>query len=122
MRKLITTMMGLMLLGGILSSTGCAPVPYQETYYVETEIILVPVPIPVPAPYPEPVEVGRSDPPPRRKAPLTKPRDSGNPRTKNPAHEQRSRNPVVARSGAGSGSEPSKASGRPTKRPGPKRR
>lgn len=120
MRKLITVIMGLLFLGCILISTGCAPMPYQETYYERVEIILVPVPVPVP--YPEPIEVGGSNPPPRRRTPLTKPRDSGNPRTKNPANDRSSGKPVIARGGGGADSPSKQVVRRPSKRPGTERR
>jgi hypothetical protein len=82
MKHLLTMGMGLLLLLTAIFGTGCAPMPYQETYYIETEVIVVYEP----PPYPDPGPICKNPPPPppERHTPLTPQSNSGNPRTKTP--------------------------------------
>ena len=106
----------LMIMAGflILAGTGCAPMPYQGSYYDDTEVIIIyePVPVPYPVPYPVPTEVGGSEPLPERHSPLKKPPSQGNPRIKTPRGDRTEEPPVVARGGEG----------RTKKKTGPRRR
>ena len=77
-----------------VSVTGCAPMPYVEHHYVETEVIIIHEPVPWPDPGPV---VHAPPPPPPRKRPLTPADDSGNPRTKTPRNDRSHGNTVVAR-------------------------
>ena len=120
MNKSIMTLTGFLVLMTALMGAGCAPMPYQGPYYWETEVIIIYEPVPVP--YPVPVEVGGAEPLPQRHTPLKKPRNSGNPRIKTPRGDRSDDPPVIARGGDNPVRKPRQDNGRPTKKPGLRRR
>jgi hypothetical protein len=114
MKKLIMALMGILVLITSLTGMGCAPMPYQGCYYPEPEVIIIYEPVP----YPVPVEVGGSEPLPPRHTPLTKPRESGNPRIKTPRGGLSDEGPVIARGGDRPVRNPGRSKGRPSHKPG----
>ena len=118
MKKWVMALMGLLVLVTSLTGTGCAPMPYQGCYYPEPEVIIIYEPVPVPVPYPVPVEVGGSVPLPPRHTPLTKPRESGNPRIKTPRGGRSDEGPVIARGGDRPVRNPGRTKDRPSHKPG----
>jgi hypothetical protein len=118
MKRLLTMGTGLLLLITAIFGTGCAPMPYQEPYYFETEVIVVYEPIPDPGPIcknPPPL-------PPDRHTPLTAESNSGNPRIKTPRTGRGDDRITSPRVREGKQSLAQQAGHKATKRTGPKRR
>ena len=122
MKKWITVLMGFLVLLTFSALMGCAPMPYRGCYDREPDVIIIYEPVPVPVPYPQPVEVGGSAPLPPRHTPLTKPRESGNPRIKTPRGGRSDEGTVIARGGDRPVRNPGRTKGRPSTKPGTRSR
>jgi|GEM_PF-5120828 len=88
MKRWIMVPAALLLLASALTTTGCAPIPYQGPYCPEPPVIVIyepPIIICAP-PAPQP---------PGRNAPLTKDQYSGNSRVKTPRPERGDHEPRI---------------------------